>query len=254
MGIVKSVIIAFSTYSCLPMPQFAWKKEDMRYVLCFFPWVGALVGGCVYLWNVSCDGWGAGILCRVFVTAAIPLGITGGFHADGFLDTEDAIFSYRSREEKLNILKDPHIGSFAVIRFAVYGLVYLAALSELGERHSLGVVCVGFAFSRCLSGIAAVLFPHARYGGTLRHMAESAEKKTVLAALGAQGLFCAGLMFWLSAKTAALAVPVAILSMGVYYLRSKRIFGGITGDTEGYFVLLCEEAMLAAAAAAKLLP
>ena len=41
MRIIKSFFIAFSMYSKIPMPQFQWKDEDMRYALCFFPWVGA---------------------------------------------------------------------------------------------------------------------------------------------------------------------------------------------------------------------
>ena len=47
----------------------------------------------------------------------------GGFHADGFLDVSDSLCSYGSREKKLEILKDPHIGAFAVIRLAVYYLI-----------------------------------------------------------------------------------------------------------------------------------
>ena len=40
MHILKSIIIAFSMYSKIPMPQFEWKEEDMKHVLCFFPWIG----------------------------------------------------------------------------------------------------------------------------------------------------------------------------------------------------------------------
>ena len=51
MRIIKSFFIAFSMYSKIPMPQFAWKDEDMRYALCFFPWVGAVIGVLWYLWK-----------------------------------------------------------------------------------------------------------------------------------------------------------------------------------------------------------
>ena len=44
MSVIKSFFIAFSIYSKIPVPQFAWKEEDMRYTLCFFPWVGAVIG------------------------------------------------------------------------------------------------------------------------------------------------------------------------------------------------------------------
>ena len=47
MHILKSIVIAFSMYSKIPMPQFEWKEEDMKHVLCFFPWIGIVIGICV---------------------------------------------------------------------------------------------------------------------------------------------------------------------------------------------------------------
>ena len=117
MRIVKSFFIALSMYSRIPVPRFEWRKEDVRYLFCFFPWIGALIGVCVYLWVGLCDAYSIGSLCRTTGAAALSLLITGGFHADGFLDTMDAIHSYQPRERKLEILKDSHIGAFAVILF-----------------------------------------------------------------------------------------------------------------------------------------
>ena len=126
MRIIRSVIVAFSMYSRIPMPQFRWEDADTKYMLCFFPWVGAVIGAAVWFFTRLCDWLNIGLLCETFAGAAIPLLITGGFHADGFLDTSDALHSYQSRERKLEILKDSHVGAFAVIRFAIYGILYLA--------------------------------------------------------------------------------------------------------------------------------
>ena len=124
MRMIKSCIVAFSMYSKIPMPQFEWKEEDMHYMLCFFPWVGAVIGVCIYLWNMLCAALSIGRTCYVLVAVAIPILVTGGFHVDGFMDTMDALHSYQSRERKLEILKDSHIGAFAVIMLAAYGLLY----------------------------------------------------------------------------------------------------------------------------------
>ena len=43
-SVFKSVTVAFSMYSRIPMPRFRWETEDMRYHLCFFPWVGGVIG------------------------------------------------------------------------------------------------------------------------------------------------------------------------------------------------------------------
>ena len=36
--------VAFAMYSKIPMPPADWEKENMKYALCFFPWVGLAVG------------------------------------------------------------------------------------------------------------------------------------------------------------------------------------------------------------------
>ena len=117
MRIIKSFFIAFSMYSKIPMPQFEWKDEDIRYALCFFPWVGTVIGVLWYLWKWICARFGVGTLCYTVVGTAIPILITGGFHVDGFLDTCDALHSYQPRERKLEILKDSHIGAFACLLY-----------------------------------------------------------------------------------------------------------------------------------------
>lgn len=248
MRVIKSLVIAFSIYSRIPVPQFAWKEEDMRYMLCFFPWVGAVIGGAVYLWYWLCRRMEIGTLGYVLIGAAIPLLVTGGFHVDGFMDTMDAFHSYQPRERKLEILKDSHIGAFAVIMLAAYGLVYLGLFSEIREAYLMRTVCGGFFLSRCLSGIGVVCFPSARKDGMLHYFSNSAQKRTVTVVLCAEGLLCAGFLLWQGGGAGAAVLAAALLAFGYYKVRTWKELGGITGDTAGYFVLLCEAAMLAAAA------
>ena len=221
MSVIKSFFIAFSIYSKIPVPQFAWKEEDMRYTLCFFPWVGAVIGLCFLLWNRFAGVYGIPSTARAAVGAVLPLAISGGFHADGFMDTMDALHSYRDRERKLEILKDSHIGAFAVICFVMYELIYLGAVSMITEKEQILVLAAGFFLSRTLSGIGVVL--------------------------------CVGLMLAVSVKTGALACAAAGLTYAYYRQKSYREFGGITGDLAGYFVTLCEGVMAVLVAAAGLI-
>ena len=253
MRIVKDFCIAFSMYSQIPMPQFEWKEEDMKYALCFFPWVGAVIGACVYVWWRFCESLGVGVLCRSLVGAAIPLLVTGGFHADGYMDTCDAFHSYRPREKKLEILKDSHIGAFAVIMLAVYGLLYLGAISEIQSENILGIVCTGFVLARILSGISVVTFSSAKKEGTLWIFADSAKKKFVRMILCAQGIVCVGFMLWQSPWAGAVTGVAALCVFMAYYFRCRKELGGITGDTAGYFVLVCEAWMMTAGAVVDIL-
>ena len=249
MRAIRSFFIAVSLYSQIPVPQFAWKEEDMRYVFCFFPWIGAGIGLCVYFWNELCNVCRIGALCRSAVGTALPLLITGGFHADGFMDTMDAIHSYREKERKLEILKDSHIGAFAVITFAAYGLVFAGAFSEIESKELVEIACGSFFLSRCLCGISALSFPPAKRDGTLRLVADSSRKRFVQGFLYLQSAACIGFMVFCSVIPGLLAAAAGIFALGYYRYHSEKEFGGITGDTAGYFVLLSEICMIMAVAA-----
>ena len=94
----------------------------------------------------------------------IPVWVTGGIHLDGYLDTQDALHSYQSRERKLEILKDPHTGAFAVIAGICYFVLDLGIYSGL-TAESVRVIAAGFVLSRALSGLSVVCFPQARKKG-----------------------------------------------------------------------------------------
>lgn len=252
MHILKSFAIAFSIYSAIPVPQFTWEEEDMRLMLCFFPWVGAAIGGCLYLWNYLCAVFSIGNVCRTVVGMSIPLLMTGGFHLDGFMDTMDALHSYGTREKKLEILKDSHIGAFAVIMLGTYGLLYFGALSEVQRDGLLRIISSGFFLSRCLSGISVVSFPAAKKEGMLYRFADSSQKNIVKGSLYLQGICCICFMLWQS-LWAGVVIGAAFISFLYYYRRANKEFGGITGDTAGFFVVLCEGNMILAAAVINIL-
>lgn len=253
MRVLKAFAIAFSTYSKIPMPQFEWKEEDLRYSLCFFPWVGAVTGGLVWLWFRVALALEISTFTYVLFASAIPFLVTGGFHVDGYMDTMDALHSYQPKERKLEILKDSHIGAFSVIMLVVYVLIYLAGFAQIMDSGSLKVFCCGFFLSRCLSGLGVVTLKAAKKEGILYTFADSAGRKIVICVLCLQMLLCVLLMVYFSWKAAVFVASAAVLVFGYYRYRSYKEFGGVTGDTAGYFLTLCEGAMVVAAAAATVL-
>lgn len=248
-AIFRSFAIAVSMYSKIPVPQFAWKEEDMKYIFCFFPWIGLVIGGCIYLWNVLCGMSQIGTLCRTAMSMLIPLLVTGGIHVDGLMDTMDALHSYQARERKLEILKDSHIGAFSVIMLAAYGLAWMGAFSEIDDKALLKIVCSGFFLSRCLCGISAVSFPLAKKEGMLCLFADSSHKRIVKGSLYLQSAGCIGLMLSWSPVNGMIVTAVSLLALVYYDRRSRKEFGGVTGDTAGCFVAMCELCILVAAAA-----
>ncbi len=248
MRFFRTFAVAWSMYSKVPMPQFDWKEKDMEYLFAFFPWVGAAAGGLLYAWELFCRAFAVGGVCRVFVGAALPLFFTGGIHVDGFMDTADAFCSRQPREKKLEILKDPHIGAFSAILLAAYGLVFLGAYSEITELSQARVFCAGFALSRCLGGISVLAFPLAKQEGLAFWFAGRAKKKPVLALLFLQAFLCAAFMVGQSRLAGGAAVAATLATLAWYYFQCRRELGGVTGDTSGYLICVCECAVAATAA------
>ena len=154
--LLYSLIIAFAMYSAIPMPRVEWSEKNMRFSLCFFPLVGAAAGAVCIFWNRFSDFSGVESIAKICILSVIPLMITGGIHADGFVDTMDAVHSWQDQKKKLEILKDSHIGAFAVIMLLIYYLCMIAAISEIRfERTGAeAAFALSFVYSRALAGTA----------------------------------------------------------------------------------------------------
>lgn len=250
MKILKAMVIAFSIYTKIPVPQFEWKEEDMEYMMCFFPWIGGVIGLAFFGWAVLCEKFAVGTLCYALIAAAIPLIISGGFHVDGYMDTMDALHSYQSREKKLEILKDSHIGAFAAIMLVLYYLIDIAAISEIHTRKAVFAVAAVFFLARCLSGIAVVTLQPAKREGLLYTFASGAQKEKVKRGLYLQLVLCMALMIIISKEYGVAAIIASLLSFLYFKKKSYKEFGGITGDTAGFFVTVCEAAVAVAVAIA----
>lgn len=245
MSVIKSFFIAFSMYSVIPLPKTEWKEEDMKYVFCFFPLVGAVIGGLVFGWYYIARLFNIPEICVMLIAAAIPLIITGGIHVDGFMDTMDAFHSYRDREKKLEILKDPHIGAFSVIMLALYGLLFLGALSFVEDGRTSASFCLIFVLSRCASGFCALSFKSA-HEGTLDYFTKNSSKTLVKIIVIFEAVLAIALMTFFNPVFTLCVVVSVIVSVLYYYFKTKKEFGGVTGDTAGYLLLITERNALLA--------
>ena len=80
----------------------------------FFPVVGLIIGALLVLFDFGVSQlWAppvAALLDLLFLVA-----VTGAFHLDGLGDTADGIFSHRSRERALEIMKDSRTGMMGLV-------------------------------------------------------------------------------------------------------------------------------------------
>lgn len=258
MNGVYSFIIAISMYSKIPMPTVEWTRERMRYVMCFFPVVGLVQGLLFALWfYAGLEVFGLSPGTVALAGTCIPVLVTGGIHMDGFMDTMDALHSYGDRAKKLEILKDPHLGAFAVIHLAVYMLLYLGAANEYavllaawngeGRLALYGMPLIIFVMERAFSGLSVVCFPSAKKDGLAAGFAQAASKRTDRIVLLLWLLFCAALAgaawftgFWGAGLMIAAAFAVQLMILWWYYRMAMKEFGGVTGDLAGCFLQICE--------------
>lgn len=247
---LKSLIMAFSTYSKIPTPKVKWNEKSMKYSMCFFPFVGVVIGFInVLVLNLFTHIQTDSLLPACILTV-LPILITGGIHMDGFLDTVDAKSSYKSKEEKLDILKDPHTGAFAIIFAIVYMILYFGfiyqSLSDIRADKITEVnlcIALGYVYSRILSGLSVVMFRKAKKDGMVAATSDSSGagvKWVLLIELA----ICISAFMLLSPVYGIAAVAAGVISFLYYFYTAYKNFGGVTGDLAGYFLQICELAIL----------
>lgn len=250
---MRALIIAFSTYSRVPMPRVNFNEKAMRYCMCFFPIVGLFIG-CVEaaLYYLFHEVWELSFVFAALVLTAVPILITGGIHVDGYMDVADAKRSYKSREEQLAIMKDPHIGAFAVIDTICYFILYIGTsyqlLVSMGDGcYAKNVVPIVYIFviERVLSGLSVVVFPKAKSDGMLATTAKTADKK-VAAILVIMGIVFTAISAFVRPIHTAVVATIALIFFVAYWISSKQQYGGTTGDLAGDFLQKTEYACLIA--------
>lgn len=141
--IPQGLIEAMRWMTIIPMPQ---QKEqvDMAKILPWLPVTGLAVGlsvsGAAWL-GMQYDVW-----LGAWLAVLVWLGITGFLHADGLADLSDALgASHGDSTGFLEVLKDPHIGSFGVmslILLVTAKLILLKILLSHGLLWSLMLIPV----------------------------------------------------------------------------------------------------------------
>ena len=229
-------------YSRIPVPQFKWEEEEYSHAISFLPLIGIVIGAAeIGVWRLCC-WFGVPVFVTALLSCLVPIVITGGFHLDGYMDVCDALSSYSGRERSLEIMKDPHIGAFAVIGFVRYCLLFVMAVYMLvfsGENSPayMGIYqfALLFVFVRSLCGVLSLVLPKAKSDGMLSReagMTNGADFMFLTLLTSVSGLF----MVYINVMAGGLTFAVLIIFCFYYSWLCKKKFGGVTGDTAGMFV------------------
>ena len=220
--------------------QTVWTAEDFGRSTRFFPLVGLVLGICyalaawLLLYALGMRSLTAALLL------ILPLLLTGGLHADGFMDTADGVFSGRERERKLEIMKDSRAGAFGVVSFVMLMFVQFALLSDLAPMLLVPALFVMPIIGRLAMVLAVACFPYARADGMGKTFADMADRRTVVIAALTTALLvlpCGAL------ASAALVLGTVFALLVCRWLTA--VLGGVTGDVYGAVTVLTETLVLA---------
>ena len=199
-----------------------WRDEDFSRSVPYFPLVGLVIGFLLAAINYSLFY----IETPLLLLAEII--ITGGLMYDGFMDTADGVFSARSRERMLEIMKDSHVGSNAVLAIIILLLLKIAAYLELSGETLTWVLLTMSVATRTFMVVFIVNFPYARKEG-IGHMFTKYAKPfyTYIAFAVCAGIIAACGLQYLAVAGICFTVTLIIAQ----YLKTQ--LGGLTGDTYG---------------------
>ena len=235
-----SLLVALQFLTRLPLPAgLPIAGPRVGRALGWFPLVGALLGGLLALADAALSLVLPRGLVDVLLLVLLAL-LTGGLHLDGFMDTCDGLFSLRSPEERLAILRDSRVGSFGVVGLTSLLLLQWAALGALPTERRAACLVVTLALARWAMVYAIVVFPYARPAGLGRIFKDEAGPHALVAATLLGAATAVGLL-----GLAGLAVLA--LAAGTTWLFARYCLGrlpGLTGDTYGALNELVETLLL----------
>ena len=232
---------ALGMFSRIPVGKVSWEKKDLCYMLLFFPLVGVLLGLCNQALAWLGEFLLLGDMFMGIILCLSPVFLTGGIHLDGFMDVGDALSSWKGKEERLEILKDSHVGAFAVIRLVCLLLLFAASFSDMWmEAEAMRMMSLCFILSRVLSALGLLYLPKAKKEGSLASFAGAADEKVVTPVLLFYLAALAMGMTFLSPILGGAALGTSLLLFLWYRHVAMKYFGGVTGDVNGYFLCLCE--------------
>ena len=146
-----------SMFCAIPCPIQIWDEDAKDKMLLFLPIVGLEIGAIWVFLAWLCSFLNLPALLTGLILCVWPFLATGQIHLDGFMDVTDAVGSYRTLERRREILKDSHVGSFAVIGVCLLLLCQFALFSSLPQGANYLILLLIPMVSRCCSALAVAL-------------------------------------------------------------------------------------------------
>lgn len=240
MKVIRAFFMCLGMFSAIPCPYRPWDEDARSLMTACLPVLGAVIGALWYLIAVLARAILPEMLGASLVAAA-PFLLTGFMHLDGFMDSADALLSWRPLEQRQKILKDVHCGSFAVVAVVLLAIGMFAAASDAmpGDLRTLVLIP---AASRCMSAFCVTALKpigHSEYAAMNKNFATPAAAAVMLLIAFVTG------GVWIGAN-AVLSLAAVVFGYAAAMIWASRTMDGVSGDLAGYSLCVGELCGLAA--------
>ena len=241
---LSTLLGAIAFYTCIPVPQH-WLLT-FNGIARWAPLVGLIIGGVVGLLDLALASLTVPLLTRSSaIVVAVWVGLTGGLHLDGAMDTADGL-AVLDPERRLQVMADSRTGAFGAMAAVTLLLLKVAALTDVATHRWLVLMLVA-GWGRWGQVVAIVRYRYLKPEGkgafhkaALRSPWDAAPSLCLLVA-------CSGLYGglspapWLTAGSTIVGGVTIAFSTGAWF---NQKLGGQTGDTYGAVVEWTEALLL----------
>ena len=227
------IALQFLTIFPVQLKEMPSKQQNGQSLL-FYPLIGLMIGAILFAIATLLHALPVILLSSLILVVWIWL--TGGLHLDGLADTADAwVGGFGDKERTLKIMKDPSCGPIGVLSLIILCLIKWSALYVLLEKQLYSALILFPILGRLAPLFLFLTTQYVREKGLGSSIAEFIPK-TGSIILSALCLIAAAYFAWVGVLTVMIFIGTLI------YLRHKFIqrIGGITGDTVGASIEICE--------------
>jgi len=224
-----------SMFCSIPFPGNIWDEKARDKMLLFLPVVGLEIGAIWAFLAWLCKVLNLPVLVKGLILSVYPYLVTGFIHLDGYMDVTDAVKSYRSLERRREILKDSHVGAFAVIGIVLLLLAQFAFMASAKENADIRILIFVPAVSRCCSALAVTALKPmhtSQYADQKKPKSHIAMLMTMTALFVTAGfLLCGHYGFVLVG---------CLVGYSIALWKAYRSLEGMNGDISGYSLSIAE--------------
>ena len=236
---MKTYLHAFamcqSMFCAIPCLWKIWDEKAKNKMLLFLPVVGLEIGAVWAAIAGLCRLLNLPALVTGLILCAYPYIVTGFIHLDGYMDVTDAVKSWRDLERRREILKDSHVGSFAVIGIALLLLAQFAFFASVPTNANCLILMFVPAVSRCCSALAVTgLKPM-----TTSQYADQKKPKSHIVVLSLMLVIFLAAGFLLCGKY-GFALVGCLAGFGLALRRGYKSLDGMNGDIAGFSLTIGE--------------